>query len=79
MNNNQKPNFELINKLFFTIISILLSIIAFFLVQLYSKIYNMDINIQKINIEMTRIQMRCEQFVTREEMITFVNDKLNKN
>ena len=76
---SQKINYDIINKLFFTIISILLSIIAFFLIQLYSKIYNMDINIQKINIEMTRIQMRCEQFVTREEMITYVNDKLNKN
>lgn len=74
--NEQKPTYD---RLFFTIISILLSIIAFFLVQLYSKIYNMDINIQKINIEMTKIQVRCEQFITKEEMITYVNDKLNKN
>ena len=74
--NDQKPTYEIINKLVYGFLVIALTIIGFFLSQVYTKVVSTEISVKQIQIELSKIQVETSHYVTKEEMITYVDGKL---
>ena len=74
--NDQKPTYEIINKLVYGFLVIALTIIGFFLSQVYTKVVSTEISVKQIQIELAKIQVETSHYVTKEEMITYVDGKL---
>ena len=70
---NQKSNYEIINKLMYGLIVISLTIIGFFLSQVYTKVVNTELSVKQIQIELAKIQVETAHYVTKEEMIEYHN------
>lgn len=75
---DQKTTYDTINKLMYGVIVICLTIIGFFLSQVYTKVVSTELSVKQIQIELAKLQVETSHYVTREEMITYVNNKLNK-
>ena len=71
--NDQKPNYEIINRLMYGLIVICLTIIGFFLSQVYTKVVSTELSVKQIQIELAKLQVETSHYVTREEMVEYHN------
>lgn len=68
--------YAFINKIVLGILTLCLTIIGFFLAGVYNKISQLNVNVTQLKVQLTKMQVKQQNFVTYIEMREYIDNKI---
>jgi hypothetical protein len=69
---------KIINKFYYSLLAILLTVIGFFLVATYNKIADTNAMVYQLQIELAAMREKEAHFLTYQEVVNLIDSKISK-